>query len=544
MRHSYTSIAPALAKACTAAVLLAACAGVQAQYWPARKLVSEVQAETIVGKDQNGAEIDRFQLVSVRRAIMVLDRLAAFYELPAPALFIGKGAGPNASVSGPVSAALGNTQTTSMLVINTDMLRVVGDSDDMMAAVISHELGHLKAQHLSKRADAAAANGFWGSFLGAAVEVGTAVLGIGIPGMATALGNVGAEVATARFSRDQEREADALGVRAMAAAGYDPASAVRFWQLMANQTRSTGLWAGTHPPAGEREAAMDTLARSLAATYAANKLSPRGLPQYPDPFPAARYPGFEPTAVEVAAQTSYVRGRQAYKDKSDSKNFAAALALLNQAADSTTDADERAMTLLGDVFQYGLGGQAVDAARAQTHYTRAAAKGFGPAIGSLGLMAFNGTGGKAMPKNVPEARRLFVLADSRGDAHSAAALGMMHMEGVGFAKDTFRARELAQRAADGGDLLGQALMGVLLRDGLGGMAEPTRGFALLTQAAATLPWASYQLGVAYEKGTGTTASKDKAIAAYEVARTGGVTAADDRLKFLGSTGKINERGPS
>jgi hypothetical protein len=52
------------------------------------------------------------------------------------------------------------------------------------------------------------------------------------------------------------------------------------------------------------------------------------------------------------------------------------------------------------------------------------------------------------------------------------------------------------------------------------------------------------LGVAYEKGTGTTASKDKAIAAYEVARTGGVTAADDRLKFLGSTGKINERGPS
>jgi TPR repeat protein/precorrin-6B methylase 2 len=353
----------------------------------------------------------------------------------------------------PVSVAQGNTQTTPMMVINTDMLRLVGDSDDMMAAVISHELGHLKAQHLSKRAEAAVANGFWGSMLGAAVEVGTTVLGIGIPGMATALGNVGAEVATAKFSRDQEREADALGVRAMAAAGYDPASAVRFWQLMATQTRSAGLWADTHPPASEREAAMDTLARSLAATYAANKLSPRGLPQYPDPYPAARYAGFEPTAAEVAAQTPYARGRQTYKGKSDSKNFDAALTLLNEAADSAIDTDERAMTLLGDVFQYGLGGQAIDAARAQPYYTRAAAKGFGPAIGSLGLMSFNGTGGKAVPKNVPEARRLFVLADSRGDAHSAAALGMMHMEGVGFPKDTFRARELAQRAADGGDML-------------------------------------------------------------------------------------------
>ena len=544
MRHFYTSNAPALAKFVAAALLLSVSAGVQAQYWAARKLVSEVQVETVVGKDLNGAEVDRFKLASVRRAIMVLDRLVVFYELPAPALFIGKGVGPNASVTGAVSGAQGNTQTTPLMVINTDMLRLVGDSDDMMAAVISHELGHLKAQHLSKRAEAAAANGFWGSMLGAAVEVGTAVLGIGLPGKATALGNVGAEVATAKFSRDQEREADALGVRAMAAAGYDPSSAVGFWQLMASQTRSTGLWADTHPPASEREAAMDTLARSLAAMYAANKLSPRGLPQYPDPYPAARYAGLEPTAAEAAAQTPYARGRAAYKDKSDSKNFAAALALLNEAADSASDADERAMTLLGDVFQYGLGGQAVDAARAQAYYTRAAAKGFGPAIGSLGLMAFNGAGGKAAPKNVPEARRLFVLADSRGDAHSAAALGMMHMEGVGFPKDTFRARELAQRAADGGDMLGQALLGVLLRDGLGGMAEPERGFALLTQAAATLSWASYQLGMAYEKGAGTTTSKDKATAAYEVARTGGVAAADERLKSLGSTGKPNQKGPS
>ena len=79
---------------------------------------------------------------------------------------------------------------------------------------------------------------------------------------------------------------------------------------------------------------------------------------------------------------------------------------------------------------------------------------------------------------------------------------------------------------------------------LGGMAEPERGFALLTQAAATLPWASYQVGMAYEKGAGTTASKDKAIAAYEVARTGGVAAAVERLKSLGLPGKSNEKGPS
>ena len=111
MRHPYTSQAPVLAKCVAAALLLSASAGVQAQYWAARKLVSEVQAETVVGKDLNGAEVDRFKLASVRRAIMVLDRLSAFYELPAPALFVGKGAGPNASVSGSVKTAQGNTQT-------------------------------------------------------------------------------------------------------------------------------------------------------------------------------------------------------------------------------------------------------------------------------------------------------------------------------------------------------------------------------------------------------------------------------------------------
>ena len=94
------------------------------------------------------------------------------------------------------------------MAINTDMLRLAGDSDDMMAAVIGHELGHLKAEHLTKGAAAAATVTMLGVILGAVIDANQAKHGNNTQGAGVALGSLGAGLVTSKFSRDQEREAD------------------------------------------------------------------------------------------------------------------------------------------------------------------------------------------------------------------------------------------------------------------------------------------------------------------------------------------------
>ncbi|MBV8635233.1 MAG: SEL1-like repeat protein, partial [Burkholderiaceae bacterium] len=86
------------------------------------------------------------------------------------------------------------------------------------------------------------------------------------------------------------------------------------------------------------------------------------------------------------------------------------------------------------------------------------------------------------------------------------------------------------------DPFGRALLGVMLREGLGGAPDKSRSFALL-QLANTYSklnaFAQYQLGVSYEKGAGTPASRELAIAQYKLAAANGLQMAVKRLDQLG-----------
>lgn len=491
------------------------CPAAYAQYWPARRMLAAVQTPMIVGK-KDGVEVARFQRAWVERAVTVLDRMAPEYGIATPELFVNKAsAGPNAFVT----IADGKTP---IMAINTDMLRMVGDSDDMMAAVIGHELGHLKAQHLTRGAESAAAVNLIGLLLGAAVDVSQAKKGRDTQGLGTAIGGVGAGLITAKFSRDQEREADELGIKAMARAGYDPSSVPMLWRRMSALGPSSGLWMDSHPSAGEREIAMSALASSLQSTYAANRLAPSNNPAGDDPYPQSRYANFDPLTDDVVTQNAYQKGRTAYQ----AKRFSDAVPFLTEAAEN---GDERAMTLMAGILQGGLDGRPADSNRSYSYLKAAAEKGFGPAIGSLGSITLTG---KGVPKDLAEARKLLLLADKRNYPRATALLGMMYIDGNGVTKDPILARRYAEKAAQGGDALGRALFGALLRDGLGGSAEPDRGFQLLVQTAPSLPWASYQLGIAYERGVGTAMDRDKAISAYQAAANGGVAAATNKLNAL------------
>jgi predicted Zn-dependent protease len=77
------------------------------------------------------------------------------------------------------------------------------------------------------------------------------VLGLGDLGRTVT--NYGAELLTLKFSRDNETEADLVGLELAARAGYDPRAGVTLWRKM--QAASKGAppqWLSTHPAGDTR----------------------------------------------------------------------------------------------------------------------------------------------------------------------------------------------------------------------------------------------------------------------------------------------------
>jgi len=100
---------------------------------------------------------------------------------------------------------------------------------DQLAAVIGHEIAHVQAEHSNARLSTQYATEA-GLSLIQALGQGTAVENRNV----LALLGLGAQVGILLpFSRAQETEADVLGLRYMAEAGFDPRAAVELWQNMA-----------------------------------------------------------------------------------------------------------------------------------------------------------------------------------------------------------------------------------------------------------------------------------------------------------------------
>jgi len=134
-----------------------------------------------------------------------------------------------------------------------------------LAGVLGHEVGHVAARHSKARERAAQRN----SILGA---LGSILSGVLLGN--SALGSLGQQVfsaapqlLTAKYSRKQETEADSLGIRYLAGAGYDPRAMASVLQSLAAQNAldsqlqgrdaSIPEWASTHPdPASRVRAAL------------------------------------------------------------------------------------------------------------------------------------------------------------------------------------------------------------------------------------------------------------------------------------------------
>jgi predicted Zn-dependent protease len=117
------------------------------------------------------------------------------------------------------------------VVVYTGILPVTKDETGL-AVVLGHEISHAVAEHGNERMSQGLLAQFGGMALEAALDkkpAETKALWM------TAFG-VGAQVGVLLpFSRTQESEADRLGLIFMAMAGYNPQSAVTFWERMAAQ---------------------------------------------------------------------------------------------------------------------------------------------------------------------------------------------------------------------------------------------------------------------------------------------------------------------
>ncbi len=140
------------------------------------------------------------------------------------------------------------------------------DNEAELAALLGHELGHVNARHAAQRQ-------------GQAMVAQVAVAGLNIAASGSEWGGLvnigsqlGASALLSSYSRDNEREADALGQEYMVRAGYPASGMVGLHQLLVDQQKEApGLLQtmfSTHPMSSERLAT----ARQLAETTYADTL--------------------------------------------------------------------------------------------------------------------------------------------------------------------------------------------------------------------------------------------------------------------------------
>lgn len=119
------------------------------------------------------------------------------------------------------------------IYVTRGLLALCGNEAEI-AGVVGHEIGHVLARHTAERVSRAQASSVLTGVLGAVLNV---------PGVAD-VAQMGAAAYLQSFSRDQESQADQLGLRYMARAGWHPHAMVTMLEKLRDQARLEALMAG------------------------------------------------------------------------------------------------------------------------------------------------------------------------------------------------------------------------------------------------------------------------------------------------------------
>jgi predicted Zn-dependent protease len=230
--------------------VLAGCAVQQARFvWKARELAF-VPTATIELKSLKQEPLLKINRETVQKLLLAHIRISRTANVQSELLFM-EGEDPNAF------AGLTNGQRS--VTINSGMLKLIGDDINEFAALLGHETAHwVKGHGESGKTRASTLQA-----LGTLAGVGLAMAGVPAAGSITGLG---ADMIDASFSRDEEREADALGLEYMLANRFDPWGAVRLHQRILNLPGGLRIpFLSSHPSSEERIENLKRLIESKQA---------------------------------------------------------------------------------------------------------------------------------------------------------------------------------------------------------------------------------------------------------------------------------------
>lgn len=159
--------------------------------------------------------------------------------------------------------------------INTGLFRVA-TTQDQLAAVIGHEIGHVIARHSNERLSQSMLTDLGTNLVGAYVGRNASSAQVN---QVVALLGAGAQVGVLLpYSRLQESEADVIGQTLMAKAGFDPRQAATLWENMiraSSGSASPPRLLSTHPDSAERARTLAKNAPALLPAYQAALTSGR-----------------------------------------------------------------------------------------------------------------------------------------------------------------------------------------------------------------------------------------------------------------------------
>ena len=147
------------------------------------------------------------------------------------------------------------------IAVFTGLLSQLQLTTDETAMVLGHEIAHALREHARARIAKSQETG-------TLLSLGAQILGLGQLGNVAA--NIGTQLLTLRFSREDETDADLVGLELAARAGFNPDAALSLWRKMDRAAGSNGgpAFLSTHPSGPERMRRLEQNVPRVRGLYA------------------------------------------------------------------------------------------------------------------------------------------------------------------------------------------------------------------------------------------------------------------------------------
>ena len=151
--------------------------------------------------------------------------------------------------------------------IYTGFWEKLNATDDEIAQVMGHEIGHALASHTREKMSVATATGAGVAILSAAVASQNRSNPSAFQSSYNTFSLAAALAITLPNSREAESEADQIGIELAARAGFDPRAAVSLWRKMAADSPERLEFFATHPSPENRIKSLEALVARITPLY-------------------------------------------------------------------------------------------------------------------------------------------------------------------------------------------------------------------------------------------------------------------------------------